>query len=522
MAESEQWACSSDALAEGAMLQVELGGRKVLLARMDGVCHAVGATCPHAGGPLAKGVLHRGVHGGVVVCFWHKAAFRVATGERIEPPAVDDLPVFPVRVADGQVLVTVGDEPDRIDPAPATLTGDRRCFIIVGAGAAGAVAAQTLREEGFAGRVIMISREDRLPYDRTVLSKYALSGTKGGEKTPLQDEAFYARHRIERRAGEVASVDAASRTVAFADGTTLTYDAALIAVGGAPRPLEVPGAGLANVFLLRTAADAEAIVAAAEGARRAVIIGAGFIGMEAAGSLRERGLEVTVVAPQAAPFERQLGAETGNAFRRLHERRGVVFRLGQEVTALEGDGRVREVVLRDGARLPADLVVAGLGVRPATGILRGVEACRDGGLTVDAQLRVAEGLFAAGDIAAFPLRGDGPPVRVEHWRVAEQHGRVAALNMLGRQAAYDAIPYFWTIHYKKRLDYVGHAEAWDEIVLDGDLEKPEFTAFYVKAGRVAAVAGLGRDRQMAAAVHLMTEQRDWTQPGLADALQRWA
>lgn len=518
MTGAEQRACSSDALAEGAMREVELGGRKVLLARVDGVCHAVGATCPHAGGPLAKGVLQEGV----VVCPWHKAAFRVATGERVEPPAVDDLPVFPVRIVNGQVLVTVGDEPDRVDPAPATDAGDARCFVIVGAGAAGAVAAQTLREEGFAGRVVLIGREDRLPYDRTVLSKYTLSGTKGGEKSPLQDEAFYARHGIERVAREVAGVDAASRIVAFADGTALAYDAALIAVGGAPRALDVPGAGLANVFLLRTAADAEAIVAAAEGARRAVVIGAGFIAMEAAGSLRERGLDVTVVAPQAAPFERQLGAEVGNAFRRLHERQGVVFRLGQEVAALEGDRRVREVVLRDGERLQADLVVAGLGVQPATGILHGVERREDDGLTANAQLRVTDGLFAAGDIAAFPLRGDGPPVRVEHWRVAEQHGRVAALNMLGRRVAYDAVPYFWTIHYKKRLDYIGHAEAWDEIVLDGDLEKPEFTAFYVRDGQVAAVAGWARDRQMAAAVHLMTKRRDWTQPGLADALQRWA
>ena len=519
MADVEHRACGSDDLPEGAMREVELGGRKVLLTRVDGACHAVGATCPHAGGPLAEGVLH----GGVVVCPWHKAAFRVTTGELVEPPAVDDLPVFPVRIADGQVLVTVGDEPDRVEPAPAIGRADGRCFVIVGAGAAGAVAAQTLREEGFAGRVVMISREDRLPYDRTVLSKYALSGTKGGEKTPLQDAAFYARHGIERLVQEVAGVDAGSRTVAFADGSTLAYDAALIATGGMPKPLEVPGAGLANVFLLRTAADAEAIVAAAEGARRAVVIGAGFIAMEAAGSLRERGLEVTVAAPQPAPFERQLGAEIGNAFRRLHERQGVSFRLGQgqDVVALDGNGRVREAVLGDGTRLPADLVVAGLGVRPATDGVQGVRRREDGGLVVDARLRAADGLFAAGDIAAFPLRGDGQPVRVEHWRVAEQHGRVAALNMLGRQAAYDAVPYFWTIHYKKRLDYVGHAEAWDEAVVDGDLDTPEFTAFYVRDGQVAAVAGWSRDRQMAAAVHLMTERRDWTQPSLHDALRRW-
>lgn len=495
------------------MRAVEAGGRKILLARIGGACHAVAATCPHAGAPLNEGVLH----GNVVVCPWHKAAFRITTGERVEPPALDNLPRFPVRVANGAVYVTVGDEPGRVDPAP--VVGEAPgCIVIVGAGAAGAVAAQTLREQGYAGRVVMIGREDRLPYDRTVLSKYALSGKKGGEKSPLQDAGFYEAHGIERMAREVASVDAAGRKVVFADGNRMGFDAALIATGGAPRPLQVPGADLANVFLLRTPADAEAIVAAAGQARRAVVIGAGFIGVEAAGSLRERGLEVTVVAPQKAPFEKQLGAEIGNVFRRVHEQQGVVFRLGEEVAALEGDGRVQRVRLKSGGALDADLVVVGLGVKPATDILHGATLRRDGGVEVDAQLRAAEGVFAAGDIAAFPLRGDGDRVRVEHWRVAEQHGRVAALNMLGRGVAYDAVPYFWTIHYMKRLDYVGHAERWDELVVDGDLQKPEFTAFYVQNGKVAAVAGWGRDQQMAQAIACFSDRRDWTAAELRRAL----
>jgi NADPH-dependent 2,4-dienoyl-CoA reductase/sulfur reductase-like enzyme/nitrite reductase/ring-hydroxylating ferredoxin subunit len=499
-------------LLEGAMRAVEAGGRKILVARVNGVCHAIDATCPHAGGPLNEGVLHEGV----VVCPWHKAAFRVATGERVEPPAVDNLQRFPVRVADGRVHVSVGDQWNRVqDTAPG---GDARCMVIVGAGAAGAIAAQTLREQGFSGRVVMIGREDCLPYDRTVLSKYALSGQKGGEKSPLQDAAFYQAHGIERLAQEVVAVDPAGRVVTFADGTSLAYDAALMATGGVPRPLTFPGADLDGVFLLRSAADADAVVEAAGRARRAVVIGAGFIAVEAAGSLRERGLEVAVVAPQQAPFERQLGPEIGNVFRRVHERQGVVFHLGEEVEAIEGDGRVQRVRLKSGAVLDADLVVAGLGVTPATGPLHGVPRRQDEGLDVDAHLCVTEGLYAAGDIAAFPLRGDGEQVRVEHWRVAEQHGRVAALNMLGHGVAYDAVPYFWTIHYRKRLDYVGHAEAWDEVVVDGDLEKPEFTAFYVHGAKVAAVAGWGRDRQMAQAITLMTDRRDWTMAELRKAL----
>ena len=503
---------------EGGMLAVEAGGRTLLLAKIGGRCHAVGETCPHAGGPLGEGVLR----GQVVTCPWHKAAFDVTTGRRAEPPALDDLPRFETRLSAGRVLVEVGDAPSEASPPYARDSADPRCMVVVGAGAAGAAAAQTLREQGFTGRVVMIGLEDRLPYDRTILSKYALSGKKGGEKTPLQDENFYGRHAIERVARRVARVEPASRSILFEDGGTLAYDAALVATGGEPRKLDVPGADLPGVFLLRSAADAEAIAAAASSARSAVIAGSGFIAMEAAASLRERGLDVTVVGPQAVPFQRQLGEEVGQVFRRVHEREGVVFRLGDEVVALEGGHRLQGVKLRSGARLDADLVVVGLGVSPATDILKGVTNREDGGVLVDARLRAANGLYAAGDIAAFPLRGDGEPVRVEHWRVAEQHGRVAALNMLGGSVAYDAVPYFWTIHFMKRLDYVGHAERWDEVVLDGDLEEPRFIAFYIQDGRVAALAGWGQDRQMAAALGLMAEQRRWTMTELREALAPWA
>ena len=507
----EHDACPASDVAEGGLQMVEIGGEKVLLSRLDGRCHAVGAICPHAGAPLEEGVRH----GGTVICPWHKAAFRLDTGQRTEPPAVDDLPRYAVREVDGRVLVTV---PGQSGAGVAASGDDPRCMVILGAGAAGAVAAQTLREAGFAGRVVMVSREDQLPYDRTVLSKYTLSGKQGGEKSPLQDAAFYTTHRIERRTAEIAALDPAARIVSFADGTTLPYDAALIATGGAPRPLEAPGHDLPGVFVLRSPADADAIVRAAAAARRVVVIGAGYIGLEAAGSLRERGLEVTVVAPQTEPLERQMGPEIGAAFRRVHEQEGVVFRLGEDVVAIEGDGRVQRVRLASGATLPADLVVAGLGIAPATGFLHGVARRKDGGLDVDAQLRVADGLFAAGDVAAFPLYGHGARIRVEHWRVAEQHGRVAALNMLGHGVAYDTVPVFWTIHYLKRLDYVGHAEAWDEVIIDGDLEKPEFTAFYVAGGVVRAVAGWGRDKPMAASIPLMSGRQDWTVAELRRAL----
>ncbi len=504
-------------LAEGQMRAAEIAGKKLLLTKTGGACHAIGETCPHAGGPLSKGVLRDDV----VTCPWHKAAFRVTTGERLEPPAMDDLPRYSVRVANGRIMVGLDGDPVRTAPAASAGAADARCMAIVGAGAAGTAAAQRLREVGFAGRLVLISEEDRLPYDRTVLSKYALSGKKGGEKTPLQDADFYERHRVERVTRTVRALDPAAREITFQDGGSLAYDAALLATGGVPRRLGVPGEDLPGVFTLRTPRDAEAIASAAASSRSAVVAGSGFIAMEAAASLRERGLAVTVVAPQAVPFERQLGRELGEVFRRVHESQGIAFRLGDEIAAMEGGTRVERVRLKSGAYLEASLVVVGLGISPATGMVHGVTPREDGGLPVDAHLRVAEGLYAAGDIAAFPLGGDGERVRVEHWRVAEQHGRLAAGNMLDAAAPYDAVPYFWTIHFMKRLDYVGHAEHWDDIVIEGDLQEPSFVAYYVQDGRVAAVAGWGRDRQMAAVVGLMTERKGWDVSALRAALAEW-
>ena len=496
-------------LAEGTMRAVERDGVKILLARSGGRCHAIGATCPHAGGPLNEGALHDGA----VLCPWHKAAFRLDTGRCVAPPAVDDLPRFDLRIDNGRLLLGAEQAPTAVQR-----DADTRTMVILGAGAAGTAAAQTLREEGFGGRVVLVGREDRLPYDRTVLSKYDLSGKKGGEKTPLHSAGFYERHQIERRVGEVAAIDPAARRVTFADGATLTYDAALLASGGEPRRLTVPGADLPGVFVLRSPDDVAAILARAATARHVVVVGSGFIGMEVAASLRERGLAVTVVAPGAVPLEKQVGPEVGAVFQRVHERAGIEFCLGDEVVALEGEGRVQFAKLKSGATLAADLVVVGLGVAPATGMLHGVTPRKDGGVETDSRLGIANGLYAAGDIAAFPYGSDGECIRVEHWRVAMQHGRVAALNMLGRAVVFDAVPYFWTIHFMQRLDYVGHAESWDEVAIDGDLEKPEFTAFYVAEGRVKAVAGWGRDQAMARAIGLMTDQRDWSLQALRAAM----
>ena len=336
----------------------------------------------------------------------------------------------------------------------------------------------------------------------------------------MQSQEFYRQHGIERVTAEVVRLDPASRRIECADGSHWQYDAALVATGGVPSKPDLPGADLPGVFLLRSRADADAVLAQAERSARAVILGASFIGMEVAASLRERGLEVTVVGREEVPLAKQLGPEIGGALQRMHERQGVRFQLGQAIRALQGDGRLQSVLLESGERLEADLVVIGFGVRPATGFVTGLPLGDDGSIGVDARLQAAYGLYAAGDITRFPDRGDGPAIRVEHWRVAEQHGRVAALNMLGQATDYTATPVFWTIQYLKRVDYVGHAGSWDEVILHGDLEAPEFLAYFVKDGTVAAAAGMGRDQDTAALVALFDQRRGWTAGELGERPSR--
>ena len=270
----------------------------------------------------------------------------------------------------------------------------------------------------------------------------------------------------------------------------MAYDAALLAPGGIARRPQIGNADLPGLFTLRSAADTAAILEQARHAQSCVVLGAGFIGMEAAAALAERGLHVTVVAPQSVPFESQLGAEVGNALAGLHRARGIAFRLNRQAVALIGEDRVTGVILDDGEIIDTGLVIAGLGIAPNTAMLPPQFRADDGSVAVDSTLRLTDTLYAAGDIAGVPLYGCGPPIRVEHWRVAQQHGRAAALNMLGEPARYSAVPYFWTIHFRKRLDYVGYAKNWDHVIIDGGTEPPDFLAYYVAGGMVRAVAGI--------------------------------
>jgi NADPH-dependent 2,4-dienoyl-CoA reductase/sulfur reductase-like enzyme/nitrite reductase/ring-hydroxylating ferredoxin subunit len=490
-------------LRDGEMKEVSSDETRILLARVGERFHAVGAACPHYGAPLVEGALC----GTRIVCPWHHACFNVANGDLEEPPALDALVSYDVRVEGGQVIVRVPSEmKERRTPSMATheLDADPRQFVILGAGAAGYVAAQTLREEGFRGRILLVTRENRAPYDRPNLSKDYLQGHAEPEWLPLRPEEFFSEHGIEiLLEREVNRVDAATKTVVFEGGETLIYDALLVATGGAAVKLNIPGSDLKNICLLRSFSDADSIIEAAGRSRRAVVVGASFIGMEVASALRERGLEVTVVAPSQEPFASTLGAEVGALFRRVHEAHGVRFKLGSIVYGFEGTHQVEAVLLDSGERIETDMVVVGAGVRPVTQLLEGVALDEHGGVIVDAHLRAAEGLYAAGDIAAFPDPRTGERTRIEHWRTAQQQGRTAARNMAGRSVEFDGVPFFWTRQFEAGLLYVGHARQWDEVIYRGDLDSQDFLAFYVKDGRVLAVAGMNRDGEMAAAEELM-------------------
>jgi NADPH-dependent 2,4-dienoyl-CoA reductase/sulfur reductase-like enzyme len=385
---------------------------------------------------------------------------------------------------------------------------DSRQFVIIGGGAAGYAAAQTLREEGFRGNVVMITREDRAPYDRPNLSKDYLHGHAEPEWMPLRPEEFFSEHDIKLLLNrEVIRVDAHTKTITFEGGDTMEYDSLLVATGGAPLRLNIPGSDLKNVCVLRSFADADSMIETARRSRRAVVIGSSFIGMEAAYSLRERGLEVTVVAPSKEPFETTLGAEVGAVFRRLHESHGVRFKLGSMVYRFEGIHHIEAVVLDNGEVIKTDMVVVGAGVRPITHFLEGVELDKAGGVIVDSHLRAADGLYAAGDIVSFPDPHTGERVRIEHWRTALQQGRAAARNMVGHETAFDGVPFFWTRQFDAGLVYVGHAASWDEIIYHGETSSQDFLAFYVKNDRVLAVAGMNRDRELAAIEELMRLDR---------------
>ncbi|MCF5068907.1 Rieske 2Fe-2S domain-containing protein [Pseudomonas syringae] len=469
-------------------LEVKVGDCKIVLLRANGELRAFQGECPHAGAPLAEGALCHGR----LICPWHKAAYRIEGGALCEPPSLDSLKRYPLELRGDEVWVDDQPLPDPHMP-PAD---DPRTFVIVGSGAAGTACAAALREKGFGGRIVMIDREPEAGYDRTVLSKFVLAGEMPANEIPrLRDGDFYREQRIERLEAEVEGIDPESKTFRLANGETLDYDAAVLATGGAPNTLELPGADLPEVFVLRLKAQAQDIIKAAQPGQRAVIIGDSFIALECAAALRQHGLEVTVLARHAVPFAKQFGEAVGKAIRALHEENGVKFITDHEATEIVGDGKVEAVLLDNGLRVTADLVLVGVGVHPATGPFATLPLQKDQSLKVDDGMRVAESLWAVGDIATFPL--NGLPQRIEHWRVAQQHARIAAANMLGGEEHYLDVPFFWTYHFGKNYNYLGRSESWDEVEFRGAPENPPFIGLFGKNGVVVTAVACEEDRAMA-------------------------
>ena len=456
----------------------------VVVVRQGDELFAIGAHCTHYHGPLADGL----VVGDTIRCPWHHACFSLRSGEALRAPALDPVACWRVERVGDTVFVRekIGDPPRR-RPAvsPASV-------LIVGGGAAGLAAADMLRREGYDGPLTMISADDSPPVDRPNLSKDYLAGTAKEDWIPLRAPEYFAEQRIELVLNtRVSSLDLRARQVVVDSGTTYAFDALLVATGADPVHLDIPGATNEQVRYLRTFADSKAIVGELSAAKRVLVAGASFIGLEVAASLRTQNVDVHVVAPDRQPLERIMGAEVGKFIRKLHEGHGVTFHLGATIQSVSG----RSATLSDGSTVDADFIVAGVGVRPAIGWVEQAGLRIDRGIAVNEFLETsARGVFAAGDVARWPDPHTGERIRVEHWVVAERQGQAAARNILGRGERFALVPFFWSQHYDSVINYVGHAEKWDAVDIDGILDAQDCTVIYRLNGRTLAVATVGRDK----------------------------
>jgi NADPH-dependent 2,4-dienoyl-CoA reductase/sulfur reductase-like enzyme/nitrite reductase/ring-hydroxylating ferredoxin subunit len=487
----------------GKMIAGHAFGEPVLLAHVEPNWFAVGAKCTHYGGPLAEGVLV----GETIRCPWHHACFELRNGAASHAPALNDLPCYDIALENDIVRVkgkrTGGQLHGKVKQPRGSRAPERvvleanpvigpSSVLIIGAGAAGNACAEMLRREGYRGPVTLVDGDRDAPYDRPNLSKDFLAGNAPEDWLPLHPKEFLEAQRLEILSGITAqNIDAKARTVRLSDGSTRSYEVLLIATGATPVYLDVPGGG--RVSYLRTLADCRAIIDKAGNAKRAVVIGGSFIGLEVAASLVARGLQVHIVAPEKLPLERVLGAELGTLIRTVHEQQGVTFHLGRSARAVDANG----VILDDGTRIEAELIVAGIGVRPNLDLAESAGVMVDNGIAVNEFLETSvAGIFAAGDVARWPDAYSDARLRVEHWVVAERQGQVVARNMLGHRDRFDDIPFFWSAHYDKvSIQYTGHVERWDEIKIDGDVMKMDCAVSYMIGGQRRAMATINRDHQ---------------------------
>ncbi|HYD86725.1 MAG TPA: FAD-dependent oxidoreductase [Vitreimonas sp.] len=477
-------------LPEGTTLAGRVGDEPVLMSRRGGQFYALSGACTHYGAPLGEGL----VAGDHVRCPWHHACFDLRTGEAIAAPAFQQLARWRVDI-EGERAFVRERLPRAPAPAPAMPSKSRHPdrILILGGGAAGFAAADMLRRSGFSGALTMLSADASPPCDRPNLSKDYLAGTAPEDWIPLKDDAYYQDRAIDLRLEtEVETIDLGARHVATRAGETFPFDALLLATGASPIRLPSPGFDLPNVHVLRSVADARAIIARAQQSRSAAIVGAGFIGLEVAASLRARGLDVHVIAPDHVPLQRVLGPEIGRFVQSLHESQGVRFHLGRTADSFDG----RTLGLSDGGAVDADLIVVGIGVAPNVQLAAAAGLSVNNGVLVDGFLRTsAPGVFAAGDIARYRDPRLDEHIRIEHWVAAERQGQTAALNMLGADAVFADTPFFWSKHYEHSLHYVGQASSWDHVAIEGSIGAADFTARFLRNNRLLAAVSLGRPRE---------------------------
>lgn len=493
-------------LEKGQMKIFEIEDHRVLLVNVDGELSAVSGTCPHYGAPLEQGVLSKDT----LICPWHHACFNARSGELQEPPALDNLYQYKLTIENEKVYVQLPDEDISTELPKLEDQGasDNRNFVIIGGGAAGYAAAQALRESGFRGTISMISKEQDNPYDRPSLSKTYLQDPESESYLPLRPDEFYQKYQIDRLYGKrVTNLDLQNKALNLHNGQVIHYDKLLIATGGIPRQLEVPGKELEKIFTLRSYHDSKSILEAAEKVEKITVVGSSFIGMEVAFSLLQHGKQVTVISPDEVPFAKTFGKEIGAVFKKQHEQKGTTFITQTKVVSFSGENQVNKVILDNGEEVPTEMVVIGIGVDPATDFVKGLTVLPDKSIQVDEYLKAADNVYAAGDIATYPDWRTGESARVEHWRVALQQGRIAGRNMAGHQEKYTSTPFFWTRQADISLGYVGFARDWDELVIEGNLQEQDFLAYYIQNNQLLAVAGNKRSKEMDAINLLMSADK---------------
>ncbi|XP_074778747.1 apoptosis-inducing factor 3-like [Athene noctua] len=487
--------CKEDDIGDGELCEVMVAGYPVLLVRNRKEFSALGSRCPHYGAPLSKGVLK----GERLRCPWHGACFNIKTGDIEEYPALDCLPCFKVTVKDGKVFVTAKKKD--LESSLRVKDASKRCLLnqdtmlLLGGGVAALACAETLRQEGFTGRIIMATKEKHVPYDKSKLSK----------EMDLKAEDIYLRKPefLDARGIEVwtekeaVSVDFQKQKVHFMDGSSQKYNQLLIATGSHSSLLEVPGADLQNVCILQTPEYSSKILELATG-KNLVIVGASFVGMEVAAFLSDKAGAISVVEKKEFPFQNVLGPQVGGVAMKMLQNKGVKFYMKTELCELKGkDGKVTEAVLDSGETLPADVVVVGIGVFPNSAFLKGTSIARDdsGAILVNLCMQTnIPNVFAAGDVVSFPvalLNGDRSSIH--HQQVAEAHGHIAALNMLKKEKELHTVPFFWTTMFGKSIRYTGCGKGYTDTVVKGSLEEQKFLVFYIRDGFVTAAASLNCD-----------------------------